>query len=209
MSCKYCKLKRRKAGNVEWVAGEDWESDDNDGGCICPNEDDGFSMQVFYDSRYACTVVDDIKYCPFCGEKLTMIEEAGWEGVKKELRLEDENQRKAIKAWAKANDIAKFRVYTKTYYGWYCRAFSEGEPLIDIGFVGKMPECFEDGEEYTIEELNEEWEDYEPVEPHIKDEKVKKLLGEVVELELTINELNKRFVEFNKHYTELCGEEEE
>lgn len=43
----------------------------------------------------------------------------------------------------------------------------------------------------------------------IKDEKIKKLLGEVVELELTVNELNKRFDEFNKHYVELCGEEEE
>lgn len=56
----------------------------------------------------------------------------------------------------------------------------------------------------------EEWEELEDVkEPLIKDEKVKKLLGEVVELELTVNELNKRFDEFNKHYVELCGEEEE
>lgn len=54
----------------------------------------------------------------------------------------------------------------------------------------------------------EEWEELEDVkEPLIKDEKVKKLLGEVVELELTVNELNKRFDEFNKHYVELCGEE--
>lgn len=41
----------------------------------------------------------------------------------------------------------------------------------------------------------------------IKDKKVKKLLGEVVELELVVNELSKRFDEFNKHYVELCGEE--
>lgn len=41
----------------------------------------------------------------------------------------------------------------------------------------------------------------------LKDEKVKKLLGEVVELELTVNELSKRFGEFNKHYVELCGGE--
>lgn len=46
-------------------------------------------------------------------------------------------------------------------------------------------------------------------EPLIKDEKVKKLLGEVVELELAVNELSKRFDEFNKHYAELCGKEEE
>lgn len=61
----------------------------------------------------------------------------------------------------------------------------------------------------SLAEINEEWEDYEPKEPLIKDEKVKKLLGEVVELELTVNELSKRFDEFNKHYVELCGEEEE
>ena len=40
------------------------------------------------------------------------------------------------------------------------------------------------------------------------DEKIKELLGEIVELELTVNELNRRFVIFNKHYTELCGDEE-
>lgn len=62
---------------------------------------------------------------------------------------------------------------------------------------------------HSIAEVLEDWEDYEPTEPLIKDEKVKKLLGEVVELELTVNELSKRFDEFNKHYVELCGEEEE
>lgn len=50
--------------------------------------------------------------------------------------------------------------------------------------------------------------DKKSTEPLIKDEKIKKLLGEVVELELTVNELNKRFDEFNKHYTELCVEED-
>lgn len=74
MSCKYCELKRRKAGDVEWVAGEDWESDSDDGGYICPN-DDGFRMLVYYDAKCAHTVVDNIKYCPFCGAKLAMPKE--------------------------------------------------------------------------------------------------------------------------------------
>lgn len=65
------------------------------------------------------------------------------------------------------------------------------------------------GEYDSLDKLNEEWEDYKPTEPLIKDEKVKKLLGEVVELELAVNELSKRFDEFNKHYVELCGEDEE
>lgn len=40
--------------------------------------------------------------------------------------------------------------------------------------------CHRDGdfrEQYnSLTELNEEWEDYEPVEPHIKDEKVRKFV---------------------------------
>lgn len=61
----------------------------------------------------------------------------------------------------------------------------------------------------SLSEFVEDWEDYKPKAPLIKDEKVKKLLGEVVELELTVNKLSKRFDEFNEHYVELCGEEEE
>lgn len=60
----------------------------------------------------------------------------------------------------------------------------------------------------SFDEMLNDWEDYKPAEPLTKDEKIKKLLGEVVELELTVNELNKRFDEFNKHYVELCEEEE-
>lgn len=93
MSCKYCELKHRKDDDVEWVAGEDWESDSDDGGYICPN-DDGFRMLVYYDARYACTAVENIKYCPFCGAKLAM---------PKEPLIKDEKVRKAVKAWAEAN----------------------------------------------------------------------------------------------------------
>lgn len=73
----------------------------------------------------------------------------------------------------------------------------------------KFPNPLERHVVESFAELNADWEDYKPAEPLIKDEKVKKLLGEVVELELTVNELSKRFDEFNKHYVELCGEEEE
>ena len=71
MSCKYCNLKRRKDGDVEWIAGEEWKSESDDGGYICPH-DNGFRMLVYYDARCACTAVDDIKYCPFCGAELTI-----------------------------------------------------------------------------------------------------------------------------------------
>jgi hypothetical protein len=86
---------------------------------------------------------------------------------------------------------------------------------------------------YTIAELNEEWEDYKPAEPLIKDEKVRKAVrawAEVNKFEpnytVKYNMNNYGFtswqadIEFNFHikdleddkeYTiaELCGEEEE
>lgn len=92
MGCKYCELKRRKDDGVEWIAGEDWESESDDGGYICPN-DDGFRMLVYYDARCACTAVDNIKYCPFCGAELTL---------PKEPLIKDEKIRKAVRAWAEA-----------------------------------------------------------------------------------------------------------
>lgn len=61
----------------------------------------------------------------------------------------------------------------------------------------------------TLAELNEEWEDCKPKEPLVKDEKIKNLLGEVVEMELTVNELSRRFNEFNKHFVELNAEWED
>lgn len=91
MSCKYCDLKRRKDedDDAEWIAGEDWESESGDGGYICPHGD-GFRMLVYYDARCACTAVDNIKYCPFCGEELK---------APKEPLIKDEKIRKLVKAW--------------------------------------------------------------------------------------------------------------
>ena len=99
MSCKYCNLKRRKDedDDAEWIAGEDWESESDDGGYICPHND-GFRMLVYYDARCACTAVDNIKYCPFCGEELK---------APKEPLIKDEKIRKAVRAWAEANDIER------------------------------------------------------------------------------------------------------
>lgn len=87
-------------------------------------------------------------------------------------------------------------------------------------------------EYYTIAELNEEWEDYTPAEPLIKDEKIRKAVmawaeadGADEKIYLTIDENGSRFankyggyIEFafqidmeERLYTiaELCGEEEE
>ena len=140
MSCKYCELKRRKDDGVEWLAGEDWESDSDDGGYICPN-DDGFRMLVYYDARCACTAVDNIKYCPFCGAKLAM---------PKEPLIKDEKIRKAVRAWADANDIedgitylgdGEFRSYLNTTIDF---AILVDEHRFDL---------LKKSEEYTITEL--------------------------------------------------------
>lgn len=101
MGCKYCNLKHRKDDGVEWIAGEDWESESDDGGYICPHGD-GFRMLVYYDARCACTAVDNIKYCPFCGAELTMPTEP---------LIKDEKIRKAVKAWADANDYSNDEIY--------------------------------------------------------------------------------------------------
>lgn len=84
-----------------------------------------------------------------------------------------------------------------------CECITIFEPIYDK-VLGKSVDEF-----YTLAELNENWEDYEPKEPLIKDEKIKKLFAEITELELVVNEFNNRFNEFNKHYIELCEEDKE
>lgn len=87
---------------------------------------------------------------------------------------------------------------------------------------------------YSLAELNDDWEDYEPKEPLIKDEKIRKAVRAWAEANNFLDEIEvhsltagTRFsienydieflgyfiydLEFNKTYTitELCGEEEE
>lgn len=138
MSCKYCELKRRKDDDVEWVAGEDWKSDSDDGGYICPN-DDGFRMLVYYDGRCACTAVDNIKYCPFCGAKLAM---------PKEPLIKDERIRRAVRAWV---EIGK---YEHIYYDRaYNRLADDHDFVHCIEFaIDPCPDA-ESGRCYTLTEL--------------------------------------------------------
>lgn len=94
----------------------------------------------------------------------------------------------------------------KTGEVWNAWSFYDGNQTINLKYFNS--DVIVTLKYNSLSELSEEWEDYKPIEP-LKDEKVKKLLGEVVELELTINELNKRFDTFNKRYFELCGENKE
>lgn len=114
MSCKYCDLKRRKDidDDTEWIAGEDWESESDDGGYICPHND-GFRMLVYYDARCACTAVDNIKYCPFCGEELK---------APKEPLIKDPKIRKAVRAWAEANGLDSLPLHYDSNYNRFCDA---------------------------------------------------------------------------------------
>lgn len=148
MSCKYCDLKRRKDedDDAEWIAGEDWESDSDDGGYICPHGD-GFRMLVYYDARCACTVVDNIKYCPFCGEELK---------APKEPLIKDEKIRKAVRAWAEANGFTKLKFNEWADNHWILRAENKDGHEFDIDFFDndckKLPKYVYDAF-YTISEL--------------------------------------------------------
>ena len=144
MSCKYCDLKRRKDedDDAEWIAGEDWESDSDDGGYICPNGD-GFRMLVYYDARYACTAVDNIKYCPFCGEELK---------APKEPLIKDEKIRKAVRAWAEANDLLAFKVVNEHFDCFKIIGYGDHNISSRIEFKSTIAYANKD-QFYTIAEL--------------------------------------------------------
>lgn len=146
MSCKYCNLKRRKDGDVEWIAGEEWKSESDDGGYICPH-DNGFRMLVYYDARCACTAVDDIKYCPFCGAELT---------IPAEPLIKDEKIRKAVRAWADANDKRVFEVqvcYQSYGDGSWSLRDTTNEEDCGLAFIGEIPEGLNLGSRYAIAQL--------------------------------------------------------
>lgn len=140
MSCKYCELKRRKDDDVEWAAGEDWESESDDGGYICQHGD-GFRMLIYYDARCACTAVDNVKYCPFCGEKLKLAAEP---------LIKDEKVRKAVRAWAEACGL-KYVIYKQASNEFYD---PDTRGAFAIKFKLLPVEVYlEDGECYAITEL--------------------------------------------------------
>lgn len=143
MSCKYCDLKRRKDedDDAEWIAGEEWESESGDGGYICPHGD-GFRMLVYYDARCACTVVDNIKYCPFCGEELK---------APKEPLIKDERTRRVIRAWAEVNSVEEVLYAERTDKSLFVLTDMGGDDT-SIMFVGWIP-TLKDGADYTIDEL--------------------------------------------------------
>lgn len=86
---------------------------------------------------------------------------------------------------------------------------------------------------HSLAELNEEWEDYKPAEPLIKDEKIRKAVrawansfddvdeikasddykefwidGYLIEFERSFNEVERGHTYRRTNITELCGEEE-
>lgn len=146
MSCKYCDLKRRKDedDDAEWIAGEDWESESEDGGYICPHND-GFRMLVYYDARCACTAVDNIKYCPFCGEELK---------APKEPLIKDEKIRKAVRAWAEAENCTREMnlYYTLNRQEKYI-TFHNPQTGSELQLCEFDSPVFQEMREYTIAEL--------------------------------------------------------
>lgn len=76
-----------------------------------------------------------------------------WEDYKpKEPRIKDKKVRKAVRAWAEANDIQGASFYSTSSY-WYLRAWSDGEQGIDFWLRwADNPQLIE-GRRYTIAEL--------------------------------------------------------
>jgi len=137
MSCKYCELKMRPTdGGLKVLKGETWE-DDCDGRYIEQFHDDKFRMHISYDAGYAYTSVNNIKYCPFCGAELTM---------PKEPLIKDEKIRKAVRAWAEADEIDTVQ------YDEYWRSFRSDDCVIGFKTEDTILNL-KDGEWYTITEL--------------------------------------------------------
>lgn len=71
--------------------------------------------------------------------------------------IKDENIRKAVRAWAEANDVANVFVTVvknaKEGYLYWELASIEWEQSITIRFGGELPDTLEDGAIYSLEEL--------------------------------------------------------
>ena len=75
-----------------------------------------------------------------------------WEDyTPQEPLIKDEKIRKAVRAWAEANDIKEASAYLSSHY-WYLRAFNENEAGIDF-WGWKMPIPLIENHRYTIAEL--------------------------------------------------------
>lgn len=104
MSCKYCELKMRPiSDSMKGLRGESWGDELGESGYIEQAYDDRFRMHVYHDAKCLGISVNDIKYCPFCGAKITMPAKP---------QIEDEWARKIIKSWyGRNNIIGKLRSY--------------------------------------------------------------------------------------------------
>ena len=78
-----------------------------------------------------------------------------WEDYEpKEPLIKDEKIRKAVRAWADANDVVRVNYYKSSHY-WYLRAFDDYERGIDFWLWyndGKEQELIEN-KKYAIAEL--------------------------------------------------------
>ena len=153
MSCKYCELKMRPIDeDTKVLKGESWGDEHGEGGYIGQMYDDKFRMLVSYDAGYACTAVDDIKYCPFCGTELTM---------PKGPLIKDENDperaekiRKAIQTWAEVLHIDRDNI--KVSIGSHRTSIIGWQPGLIGGYSIDFPNILKelhDGMQTTITEL--------------------------------------------------------
>lgn len=76
-----------------------------------------------------------------------------WEDyAPKEPLIKDEKIRKAVRAWAEANDIQVASFYASSHH-WYLRAFNDGEQGIDFWLRWEDDPELVENKRYTIIEL--------------------------------------------------------
>lgn len=128
------KLRNKKTGEI--VEAESWTSTDG-------------MFVIFYESK------DGQLGSMESFESLTELNEE-WEDYNPaEPLIKDEKIRKAVRAWAEANEVFGASTYKSCSDGhyWYIRAFNDTERGIDIDLWGDLPKELIDCKYYTIAEL--------------------------------------------------------
>ena len=74
MACKHCELKEYKDDTIRGQKFYEMGYKDSDGtGWIQPSENnDGFEIVVLAEGGYTYVVIENVKFCPFCGDNIKL-----------------------------------------------------------------------------------------------------------------------------------------
>ncbi len=115
--------------------------------------EEGFSMKASHETSERAGAMSGVLTC-FADSLAELNEE--WEDYKPtEPLIKDEKIRKAVRAWAEANNLSGASTYkscSDSHY-WYIRGFDDSERGLDIDIWGELPRELVDCKYYTIAEL--------------------------------------------------------